>query len=714
LVHSVSTGFSGVETVFPAIRRSIDYDICELGHEETTRQIEPNETPDNALSKAVMVFDGDCGFCRKWIARWQHLTGDRVEYAPYQQATDRFPQVAEDEFAKAVHFIEPDGTTCRAAHAVFRSLATAPGKSWMLWSYKHVPLVKPVTERAYRFVANHRRSMAWMTSLLWGNDLSPSTYQLSRWLTLRLLGVVYFIAFASLLVQILGLIGSNGILPVTPYLDWVQGRLGDDAYWRLPTLFWFDSSDAALRGVCYAGMVCSVLLTFRVAPALMLVALWAMYLSLTSVGRVFLSFQWDALLLEVGFLAIFFAPWRLWPRLSSESPPSRIMIFLFRWLAFRLIFLSGLVKLSYGDETWWNLTALTYHYETQPLPAWTAWYAHQLPVWFHMFCCGATYAIEMILPFLFFAPRRLRMFAGLSVVFLMIVIGATGNYNFFNLLTVVLCIPLFDDRFLFRFIPKALGRCLPEHLQRRHRLSESNTSTEEQAGMPAVRTPSFVARSRSLLGRLHLRRSVASSSGMPAVRTYRSRRLVRTIVLCVLAIGIVLITTAQGYRGWSRGVRLPESIDKLIDPIRPFRSFNSYGLFRSMTTKRPEIVIEGSNDGREWSAYEFHWKPGDVMRRPRFVQPHQPRLDWQMWFAALGNIQRNRWVGSLMQRMLEGSPEVLALFEVNPFPDTPPRYMRAVLYDYHFTGPDTRQETGAWWTRERLGTYMRPISSRKR
>ncbi|MCH8242266.1 MAG: lipase maturation factor family protein, partial [Planctomycetes bacterium] len=618
-----------------------------------------DESPNHATgeltpAKPVLVYDGDCAFCRKWIARWQVLTDDRVEYAPYQQVAEQYSHIPPDEFTKAVYLIEPDGATYRAAEAVLRSLSDVRGRRWMYGAYRRVPLVRPISERAYRFVAEHRRGLSWITRCLWGNDLSPSTYHLTRWLFLRLLGVIYLIAFASLAVQILGLVGSNGILPVAPYLDRVYNRLGSEAYLRLPTLCWFDSSDTMLRGLCFGGMAASVLLILRVTPTLMLIALWMLYLSLTVAGRVFLNFQWDILLLEAGFLAIFFAPLRLWPRLSTERAPSRIVMFLMCWLLFRLMFLSGAVKLTYDDQTWWNLSALTYHYETTPLPTWTGWYAHHLPVWCHTISCAVMYVIELVMPFFIFAPRRLRMLAGFAIVFFMVLIGLTGNYNFFNLVTVALCLLLFDDRFLSRFFPRRVRAQVPI------------------APLPRRRTPW------------------------------------RTVMLSVLAVFVVAVTTARGFDRFTRRTTLPKSVQRWLAPIRPFRSFNSYGLFRTMTTSRPEIVLEGSDDGRNWLAYEFHWKPGDLMRRPRFVQPHQPRLDWQMWFAALGNVQRNHWVVSLMQRLLEGSPEVLAFFEKNPFPEMAPLYVRAVLYDYHFSDPQTRSETGAWWTRKRLGLYARP------
>ncbi len=618
----------------------------------------------------LMMYDGDCGFCRRWIARWKAMTGDRIDYAPYQSTMASFPQLSREELSQAVHLVEPGGEVYYGAHAVFRALAQGAGKRWPLRLYRHVPGVAPVTELTYRFVASHRYGFSRITSWLWGAELGPPSFLLTRWLFIRLIGVIYLIAFVSLGVQILGLVGSDGILPAADFLERARHQLGDEATWRLPTLAWYRCTDDFLQLLCWGGAATSVLVILRIAPALMLLLCWVLYLSLYYVGQTFLSFQWDILLLETGLLAIFYAPWSIWPRLKMDRQPSRVIRWLIILLLFRLMFSSGIVKIlddSPSDPTWHNLTALTYHYATTCLPNTVSWYAHQLPIWFHKFSCVAMFVIEIGVPFLFFAPRRPRLIAFWVLVLFQVLIIATGNYNFFNLLTIVLCLPLVDDAFLRRFQPG--GRRV----------------------------------------------------GVDVQPQRRKVWLVQRLCILAFALPILFLNVFQmrltlredrRSRAGSIASELPRPLQELIRVSRRYHFVSGYGLFRSMTTRRPEIIIEGSNDQRNWKAYEFKWKPGDPKRRPLQVAPHQPRLDWQMWFAALGTYRqgRNRWFISLERRLLEGSSSVLALLEHNPFPDDPPRYIRAVLYDYHFSDWETRRSEGVWWTRERLRLYAPVLS----
>ena len=285
------------------------------------------------------------------------------------------------------------------------------------------------------------------------------TFLLSRWLFLRLLGGVYLIAFLSLAWQIIGLIGENGILPAGEYLARVKEVYGGSAYRIFPTLAWLSASDAFLRVLCWGGAFASVLLIAGIGPAPMLVLLWVSYLSLTVAGQTFLQFQWDSLLLEAGLLACFYAPLQWMPRLAAQRPPSPVMRWLIWWLLFRLTFLSGITKVVSGDETWANRTALTYHYETQPIPVWTSWYVHHLPEWLHTLSVGGMFFTELLVPLLIFAPPRrrgIRLSAGALLVILQLLIAATGNYGFFNLLTVVLCLTLLDDQVLKRVLPRRI------------------------------------------------------------------------------------------------------------------------------------------------------------------------------------------------------------------------------------------------------------------
>ncbi len=489
-----------------------------------------------------------------------------------------------------------------------------------------------------------------------------ATYRIAARVFLRLLGAVYAVAFASLWPQVRGLIGEQGILPVGEYLARATEVLGPgpERLWRLPTLLWVRSDDLALQAVCALGIVGAILACCGVMQRLALLALWVLYLSLVVVGQDFLSFQWDNLLLEAGLLAILLAP----PGRSTagSSWPSRWPVLLLHWLLFRLTFSSGFVKLASGDPTWRDLTALRYHYETQPLPTSISWYAHQLPDWFQSLSVVLMFAVELGVPFLIFGPRRLRRAAAGTLFGLQVLIGLTGNYTFFNLLTIALCVTLLDDRSLPRWLSGRL-----------------NSSSEK------VELGARVERNgRGLHG--PWRYLVV----LPA-----------TAVLLTLSVLQMTVTL-----GWARA--LPPAVLQPLRWARPLRSVNGYGLFAVMTTTRPEIVVEGSRDGRTWVPYRFRWKPGPLEERPRFVEPHQPRLDWQMWFAALAGPGRTPWFERFLDRLLEGSPAVLDLLADDPFPDGPPRFVRSALYEYRFTDAATRRATGHWWERSFIAPYSTP------
>jgi hypothetical protein len=485
---------------------------------------------------------------------------------------------------------------------------------------------------------------------------------------LRLLGLVYVCAFASLAAQIVGLAGHAGILPARLYMGaaraWAASQeLGLDRFRLLPTLCWISASDSFLRGLCLGGVALGALLVAGIAPIVVLPILWLDYLSLIVVGRDFLSFQWDTLLLETGLLAIALAPLAWRDRWSARVTPPRIAVWLMLWLLFRLMLGSGLVKLASGDPTWRSLTALLYHYETQPIPTPLAWYAQQMPVWFQKLSTLVTFAVELVVPFFVFGPSRLRWIGFVLLVGLQSIIALTGNYAFFNLLTASLCVFLLDDEMLSR----AAGKGPPDD------------QTDDQ---PAV------------AGRLFQRRLT------------RARN--------VLAIAIAVVTVPVSLVAFTRSVGVPLPIEPLVAPleqlIAPLRSVNSYGLFAVMTTTRPEIIVEGSDDGVTWLPYEFKYKPGDLHRRPPWVAPHQPRLDWQMWFAALGRYEGEEWFRAFCIRLLEGSPDVRQLLASDPFAGRRPKYVRGQLYRYRFSDRETRRRDGVWWTRERLGAYSPALS----
>jgi hypothetical protein len=588
----------------------------------------------------LLIFDGRCGFCRIWIDYWKLLTGDQIDYAPSQEAAGRFPQIAPEAFAEAVQLVRSDGSVASGARAVFETL----GRERI---YESSTWIAAGSEAAYRFIARRRSFFYWLTRLTFGTRIEPARFALTQWIFLRLLAAIYVVAFASLAVQVTGLLGAHGISPAREFFGRVGGSLGWMRFWAVPSLFWWNSTDLVLAGAAWAGVALAIILFAGRLERLALGLLYALYLSFSLAGQEFLSFQWDALLLEAGFLAIFF---------GRSGVTQKTIAWLYRWLAFRLYFLSGFVKLASHDPTWRNLSALDFHYYTQPLPTIAAWYADKLPRGFQHASTFTVLAVELGAPFLIFAPRRIRHFGAGLLLALQALIFITGNYTFFNLLSVAITLFLFDDQALRGFI-----------------------------WMPA-----------------HVRERLASE---PA-RTGKAGRLAAALLtLLLLPLGLARIlenTTVQS----------PEPVQALARYISPFQVVNSYGLFAVMTTERIEIVVEGSDDGEHWRAYEFPYKPGNINRPPRWAAPYQPRLDWQMWFAALSDYRTNPWFVTFCERLLEGSPEVLALLEKNPFPDHPPRYVRAMTYDYRFSTWTEHRGNGAWWHREPRSEYLPPVGLR--
>jgi predicted DCC family thiol-disulfide oxidoreductase YuxK/uncharacterized membrane protein YphA (DoxX/SURF4 family) len=589
----------------------------------------------------VLIYDGDCGFCKYWARYWERLTGTAVRYAPYQHIATDYPHIPLDEFRRAVQYVSPEGTVASAAEASFRTLTHAPGKSFWLWLYRHVPGFAPASELVYAFLAAHRPAAYWASRALWGREATPPRHFVVAWLFQRGLALIYLAAFFSFAVQAPGLIGERGILPIGAYLNAVAGYFGIERFWLFPTLFWIDAGNTALAVVSWGGALCAALLLLGFMPRLMLALLYALYLALFYAGQTFMTFQWDLLLLEMGFLALVMA---MWPTLG---------IWLARWLAFRFMFESGLVKLLSGDASWWDLSALEFHFQSQPLPTPLAWYAHHLPPTILGFATAVTLVIETLLPLLIFLPRRARFLAACGLIVLQVSIMATGNYNFFNLEALLLALILFDDAALAHVLPRRLG----DHLANR-------ASKGSPAGWLKYATAFYA-------------------------------------VLCVVIGGSQINSLLERSRPSG-------ALSTLRAFFAPFALVNSYGPFAVMTRERPEIIIEGSTDGVTWREYAFRYKPGDPDRRPPWNIPHQPRLDWQMWFAALSSQDQEAWFGQLLTRLLQGSPDVLALFAANPFLDAPPTYVRALLYDYRFSDTAERAD-GHWWVRRQIGVYAPSI-----
>lgn len=437
-------------------------------------------------------------------------------------------------------------------------------------------------------------------------------------------GLTVLIAVGSFWWQFPGLAGADGIAPMGAAFEQASQRL---TVFELPSLLWLSSSDVLIHALLALSMLSGVAMVVGLAPRLACLTTWLCWGSLVQVGYPFLSFQWDLLLVESAFCAALFAPpgWR--PRLATEPEPQRAFAFVMYALACKVTLESGVVKLTSGDPTWRDLTALTFHWWTQPLPTWTSYWLAELPLLLQKAMCALMFVFELVVPLLALGPRKLRVVSAFGLMALQAALFVAGNYSYYNLLTFVLALPLLDDAVFRR---------------------------------PAAATYAPAKRWTWLVAALY----VLVSAGM---------------FLRVEAVG----------------------------PLRRFDTINAYGAFAWMTKNRAEIIVEGSDDGSTWRAYGFPWKPGDVSRRPTFIAPWQPRLDWQMWFASLGQCGNNPWILSMQQKLLTARPAVLALFEENPFPDAPPRFLRTRSFEYRFA-PLSQKD--AWWTRTEVGAYCPPLT----
>ena len=480
----------------------------------------------------------------------------------------------------------------------------------------------------------------------------PGDRLIPRWLFLRALGLIYFSAFVSLEAQIRGLIGPKGILPADQYLPLVAQSLKFSRFWFAPTLLWFSASSHTLLGLCWVGTLAAVLLVFNIWPRAVLVICLVCFLSFVSAAQDFSGYQSDGMLLEAGFISIFFAPAGLRPRWGEASPPSRASLFLLQWEWFRIYFESGMVKLASGDPQWRNFTAMDEYYQNGPLPTWIGWYVQHLPHWFHAATVYATLALELGLVWILFLPRRWRILCFFIATPWQIAVILTANYTFLNYLVLALGVLLLDDRCLRRFLPAA-GR-------------------KPDSSQAAAPHPS------SLPGTL------------------------QTVFAGAMLSWIFYVTTAEML--WIVFPRLPLPKSP-VAVLEPFRIANQYGLFAVMTRGRYEIEFQGSDDGQSWIAYPFRYKPQEPNKPPGIYAPHQPRFDWNLWFASLGSWREYPIVPATEERLLENDPEVLALFAGTPFPHDPPKLVRVVLWQYWFTSMTEKRTTGQWWRRQWLGLY---------
>lgn len=516
------------------------------------------------------------------------------------------------------------------------------------------------------------------------SDQRHPGHLLPRWIFLRALGLIYFSAFYSLLFQIKGLIGPQGILPAQEYLAAVPRVYpGLVRFWFAPTLFWVSSGDHMLMAVCWAGLLASLALTLNFWPRGMLVVCFVCFLSFVAAAQDFSSYQSDGMLLEAGFISLFFAPPGFWPKLSGTHPPSRASLFLLRWEWFRIYFESGVVKLASGDYSWRHFTAMDDYYQNCPLPSWIGWYVQHLPHWFHAGTVAFTFAAELGLCFLMFLPRTWKILCFCIVTPFQISIILTANYTFLNYLVLCLGFLLLDDRLLLWLLPQRWKHFAPspEHVVAEEALATDGQSVDNSAAEPAK-----AARS---LGNVQ--------SHIPV----RLRPLKRT--LAGLALGAVFyVTSVEMLAIFMRTYPLPSGP---VRALEPFRIANQYGLFAVMTHERYEIEFQGSVDGVDWKAYPFRYKPQNVLQPPGIYAPYQPRFDWNLWFASLESWRQNTWVLETEERLLRNDSDVLALFAGNPFAAAAPKKVRVVIWQYWFTTLAEKRASGAWWKRKLIGAY---------
>ena len=490
---------------------------------------------------------------------------------------------------------------------------------------------------------------------LFDSEHGATNHIAARWLFLRALGLIYFSAFFSLIFQVRGLIGSRGILPAASFLEAVRS-LGVLRFWYAPTFLWFSSSDHFLIALCWIGLIASLFLAANVWPRGTLLVCFLCFLSFVSAAQDFSSYQSDGMLLEAGFLSLFLAPPGFLPGWGARHPSARAPVFLLLWEWFRIYFESGVVKLQSGDPTWRNLTALYEYYQNGPLPTWVGWYLQHLPHWFHIATAAATLLMELVLVWMAFLPRRWRIACFVMVTAWQVGVIVTANYAFLNYLVLVLAFLLLDDALLRRFVP---------------------------------------ARWRDGLG--------SGVEGQAMISSGEVRLApIRRAVCAVAMTWIFYATTVPFVQMFWHGVPLPNGP---VAALEPFRIANQYGLFAVMTPHRYEIEFQGSNDGKNWTAYPFLYKPQNVKEKPRIYAPYQPRFDWNLWFASLGSWRQYPIVPRTEELLLENDHAVLGLFAGNPFSDAPPRFVRAVLWQYWFSTPQEKTAQGAWWRRQFLGTY---------
>jgi hypothetical protein len=479
------------------------------------------------------------------------------------------------------------------------------------------------------------------------------TYWLTRFVILRLLGLVYAVAFLVLINQVVPLIGANGLTPLDIYLKEVVSSLGSAGagYVRLPTVFWFGHSDGALLTAAWMGFVLACIVAAGFANAPVMAVLWFLYLSFVHAGQDWWGYGWEIQLTETGFLAIFLCP-LLDMRPFPRRPPPMPVIVLFRWLTFRIMLGAGLIKIR-GDASWRNGTALYHFFETQPIPnplsRWFNFLPHiilKIGVWIN-------WLAELVAPWFIFWPRMARHIAGAVIIFFQVVLIFGGNLSFLNWLTIVPALACFDDGFWARLLPRAL-------------VQKAKTAADNAEPSAGMLTAAWVV----------------------------------TLIMALLSIQPVINLFSQ-----------KQIMNTSFDPLD---LVNTYGAFGSVGDERFNVIFEGTDDDTTgnkatWKPYLYKDLPVLLNKMPPQIAPYQPHLDWQMWFAAMSTPDQYPWTYNLVYKLLHNDAGAISLFDGNPFPNKPPRYIRAEIYRYHFAQPGNPQ--GLYWTREQLGEWIPVLSA---
>jgi hypothetical protein len=472
------------------------------------------------------------------------------------------------------------------------------------------------------------------------------TWKISSFLFLRLLGLLYFFVFLDIWAQIIPLLGSEGVIPYTGTLDAIYGRFAEVRVDRVPTLLWFFNSDWILHVLCGAACFFSLLLVAGFLQGLANFLIWIIFLSISTVGNQFFSTPGDLLLLELGFIVLLFAPWRFYSPWSKWNQPTRIVRWLFRWLLFRIIFESGIIKITSEDPIWFpNFTALYFYYFTQPLPNWIAWYVHQLPMFIHKLMGLFVVAIQLVFSFCILGTGIYRWAIFILIGFLQLFIGICGEFGAVNILAFLLSLFLLDDKGVRVLMPRRYFRDF-------------------------------------------------SSNHIPSIRYIQVGFV--SIIFLIIFPGTLLNLSNSIYPYWSPPERVTKWYTNEIAPYRIINRYSELGLIRSF---RNEVLIQGSNDGKLWKDYEFNAKPGAVYRRPYFIFMHFPRLEWQFWNIATHEWNQSPWLIDILYNILKGNKGVKEIISTDPFPDVPPRYVRLMISRYEFSGPRVKWNYGHWWDR---------------